>query len=138
MIGAVEIVCFFCSHWFMVLSLALGAEEFRRFAPAKGKVLVFAGQDNASVGTEKYDDGYVENQVCHGCHSLRLLQGWANEFKRFPIGETAGLNRETEWASGPASESLSRFRCFEALCDACFDIVEGGYKGCRRFVRSSD
>ena len=86
--------------------LPLGAEEVSgRFAPAKGKVLVFAGQDNASVGgTAKYDDGYVENVGVPGgvTHYVYFSEGWTNEFKRtFPIGEVAGLNRETEWASGP-------------------------------------
>ncbi|MBT6054597.1 MAG: hypothetical protein HOH16_04105, partial [Planctomycetaceae bacterium] len=38
------------------------AEVTGRFVPPAGKVLVFAGQDNISVGgTEKYSDGYVDN-----------------------------------------------------------------------------
>ena len=44
------------------LGVAMAQEITGRFAPPAGKVLVFAGQDNASVGgTEKYQDGYVEN-----------------------------------------------------------------------------
>ena len=51
----------------LLLSLfAFGVAEAQeitgRFAPPAGKVLVFAGQDNASVGgTETHHDGYVEN-----------------------------------------------------------------------------
>ncbi len=75
------------------------------FAPPAGKVLVFAGQDNASVGgTEKYSDGYVDNvSVPAGItHYIYFAEGWKNDFGRtFPVGEVAGLNSEIEWASGP-------------------------------------
>ena len=66
---------------------------------------MFAGQDNASVGgTEKHHDGYVENIGIPGgiTHYVYFSEGWTNAFDRtFPIGEVAGLNKETEWASGP-------------------------------------
>ncbi|MDB4759863.1 hypothetical protein OAG34_01470, partial [bacterium] len=76
-----------------------------RFAPEPGKVLVFAGQDNASVGgTGKYRDGYVDNVGVPGgiTHYVYFSEGWTNGFERtFTEGEVAGLNRETDWASGP-------------------------------------
>jgi len=76
-----------------------------KFAPASGKVLVFAGQDNASVGgTGKFRDGYVDNVGTPGgiTHYVYFSEGWTNGFGRtFAKGEVAGLNRETEWASGP-------------------------------------
>ncbi|HBE98420.1 MAG TPA: hypothetical protein DDW68_14735, partial [Verrucomicrobiales bacterium] len=85
--------------------VAKAQEITGRFAPPAGKVLVFAGQDNASVGgTEKYHDGYVENIGIPGgiTHYVYFSEGWTNAFDRtFPIGEVAGLNKETEWASGP-------------------------------------
>ena len=47
------ILCLFADHAF--------AQEIKgKFTPPAGKVLVFAGQDNISVGgTEKYNKGYV-------------------------------------------------------------------------------
>jgi len=76
-----------------------------KFAPPGGKVLVFAGQDNASVGgAGEYRDGYVDNVGVPGgiTHYVYFSEGWTNGFGRtFPKGEVAGLNRETEWASGP-------------------------------------
>ena len=76
-----------------------------KFAPESGKVLVFAGQDNASVGgTAEYRDGYVDNVGVPGgiTHYVYFSEGWTNGFDRtFAEGEVAGLNRETEWASGP-------------------------------------
>ena len=57
-------------HLFLLLALAAttlslsatGQELTGRFAPPAGKVLIFAGQDNASVGgTAKYRNGYIEN-----------------------------------------------------------------------------
>ena len=96
--------------FYLLLSLfafviAEAQEITGRFAPPAGKVLMFAGQDNASVGgTETYRDGYVENIGIPGgiTHYVYFSEGWTNAFDRtFPIGEVAGLNKETEWASGP-------------------------------------
>lgn len=76
-----------------------------KFEPPAGKILVFAGQDNASVGgTEKYQDGYVDNVgVPAGItHYIYFSEGWTNNFKRtFVKGCVAGLTSETEWAAGP-------------------------------------
>ncbi|MEN8716991.1 MAG: glycoside hydrolase family 3 N-terminal domain-containing protein [Verrucomicrobiales bacterium] len=96
--------------FYLLLSLfafviAEAQEITGRFAPPAGKVLVFAGQDNESVGgTETYQNGYVENIGIPGgiTHYVYFSEGWTNAFDRtFPIGEVAGLNKETEWASGP-------------------------------------
>ena len=85
--------------------LSVAEEVVGRFAPPAGQVLVFAGQDNESVGgTEKYNDGYVDNVGVPGgiTHYVYFSEGWTNDFKRtFPAGEVAGLNREMEWGSGP-------------------------------------
>ena len=79
-----------------------------RFAPPPSKILVFAGQDNASVGgTLKHRDGYVDNVgVPAGItHYVYFSEGWTNDFKRtFAKGSVAGLNTETEWASGPMNQ----------------------------------
>lgn len=76
-----------------------------KFAPPPGKILVFAGQDNASVGgTADYSDGYVDNVGVPGgiTHYVYFAEGWTNDFGRtFPKGKVAGLNSEMEWAAGP-------------------------------------
>ena len=81
-----------------------------KFVPPDGKILVFAGQDNASVGgTEKYKDGYVDNiGVPAGItHYIYFSEGWTNAFDRtFAEGSVAGLNTETEWAAGPMCQKL--------------------------------
>ena len=99
--------CFLFFGFLLGIIPAVGnAVEIRgKFAPGPGKVLVFAGQDNASVGgTTEYRDGYVDNLGVPGgiTHYVYFSEGWTNEFGRtFAKGEVAGLNRETEWASGP-------------------------------------
>jgi len=91
----------------IVLGLRPGAaqEITGRFAPPAGKVLVFVGQDNASVGgNSKYHDGYVDNVGVPGgiTHYVYFSDGWTNKFGRsFNSGRVAGLNTETEWAAGP-------------------------------------
>ena len=83
----------------------LAAEISGKFAPPLGKVLVFAGQDNISVGgTEKYNNGYVDTiGVPAGItHYIYFSEGWTNGFGRtFAKGSVAGLNSEVEWAAGP-------------------------------------
>ena len=46
-----------------IITSPIIAEEISgKFAPPAGQVLVFAGQDNISVGgTQKYSDGYVDS-----------------------------------------------------------------------------
>ena len=80
------------------------AQVTGRFAPEAGKILVFAGQDNASVGgTAKYKNGYVDNVDVPGgiTHYVYFSEGWTNGFKRVFGKGVAGLKTETEWASGP-------------------------------------
>ena len=71
-------------------------------------MLIFAGQDNASVGgTSEYRNGYVDNiGVPAGItHYVYFSEGWTNDFgKTFAKGRVAGLNTETEWASGPMNQ----------------------------------
>ena len=93
----------------LIFSSFLAAETFQgRFCPPPGKVLVFAGQDNKSVGgTLKYRDGYVENiGVPAGItHYVYFAEGWTNDFNRtFAVGKVDGLNSETEWAAGPMNQ----------------------------------
>ncbi|NBS26556.1 MAG: hypothetical protein EBS81_09645 [Gammaproteobacteria bacterium] len=76
-----------------------------KFSPPANRVLVFAGQDNASVGgTDAYRDGYVDNVMVPAgiTHYIYFSSGWTNKFGR-TFGDTsvAGLNEETEWAAGP-------------------------------------
>ena len=79
-----------------------------RFTPPPGKILVFAGQDNESVGgTLKHRDGYVDNVgVPAGItHYVYFAEGWTNDFNRtFAKGKVDGLNSETEWAAGPMNQ----------------------------------
>ena len=79
-----------------------------RFAPTPGKILIFAGQDNQSVGgTAKYRDGYVDNiGVPAGItHYVYFTEDWTNKFNRsFAKGKVDGLNEETEWAAGPMNQ----------------------------------
>ncbi|MDF1812579.1 MAG: glycoside hydrolase family 3 N-terminal domain-containing protein [Verrucomicrobiales bacterium] len=94
----------------VILALALSGFSFAdeisgRFAPPQGKVLVFAGQDNSSLGgTPKYRDGYVENTGIPGgiSHYIPFAAGWTNEFGyQFPAGKIPGLLTENDWGSGP-------------------------------------
>ncbi|MGB1709108.1 MAG: hypothetical protein ACPHF4_14855, partial [Rubripirellula sp.] len=95
----------FCFLLGVIPTTGNAVEVKGKFAPASGNVLVFAGQDNASVGgTSEYRDGYVDNVGIPGgiTHYVYFSEGWTNGFGRtFAKGEVAGLNRETEWASGP-------------------------------------
>ncbi|MDG2012901.1 MAG: glycoside hydrolase family 3 N-terminal domain-containing protein, partial [Pirellulaceae bacterium] len=84
---------------------SMAQELAGKFSPPAGKILVFAGQDNASVGgTANYQNGYVDNiGIPAGItHYVYFSEGWTNAFGRtFATGQVAGLNSETEWASGP-------------------------------------
>ena len=76
-----------------------------KFEPPAGKVLVFIGQDNESVGgTEKWQNGYVDHfGVPAGItHYVYFTEGKENRFGgKFDVGTVDGLNAETQWASGP-------------------------------------
>ena len=76
-----------------------------KFEPPAGKVIVFIGQDNASVGGNgQYTNGYVDHIAVPGgiTHYVYFAEGWSNKFGyTFAKGHVAGLNTETTWGSGP-------------------------------------
>ena len=76
-----------------------------KFEPPEGKVLVFVGQDNASVGgTDKWPNGYVDSfgPPAGITHYVYFSEGKENPFGgKFDVGTVDGLNSETEWAAGP-------------------------------------
>ena len=75
------------------------------FAPPEGKVLVFVGQDNKSVGgTKDYQNGYVDHVgVPAGItHYVYFAEGKDNSFGfTFDHGSVDGLNKQTTWGAGP-------------------------------------
>jgi hypothetical protein len=78
-----------------------------KFEPPPGKVIVFAGQDNASVGGNgSHTDGYADNIAVPGgiTHYVYMAPGWKNAFGHsFPEDKVAGLNHEFNWGAGPMS-----------------------------------
>lgn len=76
-----------------------------KFEPPHGKVVVFIGQDNESVGgTAKYNDGYVDHVGVPGgmTHYVYFAEGATNNFGfTFNQGAVDGLNTETTWGAGP-------------------------------------
>ena len=94
------------------VSVAAIAEEapapertLAKFEPPQGKVLVFVGQDNESVGgTEQFRNGYVDHLgVPAGItHYVYFTEGKSNRFgAEFDVGTVDGLNSVTSWAAGP-------------------------------------
>ena len=81
------------------------ARTTAKFEPPDGRVLVFVGQDNESVGgSEKWGDGYVDHfGVPAGVtHYVYFSEGKENPYGGvFDEGSVDGLNAETEWAAGP-------------------------------------
>ena len=75
------------------------------YAPSEEKVLVFVGQDNASVGGNgKWDKGYYDTVGIPAgiTHYVYFTEGKENRFGyRFDKGTVDGLNKETTWGSGP-------------------------------------
>jgi hypothetical protein len=82
-----------------------------KYEPPDGKVIVFIGQDNASVGgNDGFHDGYVENVGVPGgiTHYVYMVEGWTNAFGyTFDVGHIDGLYTETTWGAGP-------------MCMACY------------------
>ena len=76
-----------------------------KFEPPEGKVLMFIGQDNESVGgSEKWSDGYVDTfgPAAGMTHYVYFTEGKTNRFgAEFDVGHVDGLNSETTWAAGP-------------------------------------
>lgn len=87
--------------------LEAGTNEWPRakFEPPAGKVILFVGQDNASVGGNgSYTNGYVDNIGVPGgiTHYVYFSPGWKNNFKyTFDKDRVGGLNKETTWGAGP-------------------------------------
>ena len=76
-----------------------------KFEPPADTVLVFAGQDNESMGgTEKWSNGYTDHFGAPAgvTHYVYFTEGKSNRFgAAFSVGDVDGLNTETEWAAGP-------------------------------------
>ena len=76
-----------------------------KFEPAAGQVLVFAGQDNASVGGNgRFHDGYADNiGVPAGItHYVGMGADRANPFKTsYDDSRIDGLYTESQWGAGP-------------------------------------
>lgn len=80
-------------------------EASGRFEPRHGQVLVFIGQDNASVGgNAEHRDGYVDHVGMPGgvTHYVYFTEGATNNFGyTFDKGTVDGLNKQTTWGAGP-------------------------------------
>lgn len=85
---------------FLLISLScarFGEDDRAKYEPPDGKVLVFAGQDNASVGgNAHFDDGYVEHiGIPAGItHYIGLKYGDGDSIIN-------GLSIESTWGAGP-------------------------------------
>jgi hypothetical protein len=79
--------------------------ELTKFEPPDGQVLVFIGQDNASVGgNSSYSDGYVEHiGIPAGVTTYAyMIEGGTNKFGyEFDAGHIDGLLTEVNWGAGP-------------------------------------
>lgn len=87
------------------LSNVMAEKPLAKFEPPADNIIVFVGQDNASVGgTAEYKNGYVDNIGVPGgiTHYIYFAEGWENNFGyTMPKGSVAGLNSETTWGAGP-------------------------------------
>ncbi len=76
-----------------------------KYEPPAGRVLVFIGQDNASVGgNDRFHDGYVDHiQVPAGItHYVGMGVNRSNPFTTvFEENHVDGLYTESEWGAGP-------------------------------------
>jgi len=90
-----------------ILGATMEVSPRAKFEPPAGKVIVFVGQDNASVGGNgAYTNGYVDNISVPGgvTHYVYFTEGWKNPFGySFDKGHVDGLNKETTWGAGPMS-----------------------------------
>jgi hypothetical protein len=79
--------------------------QLAKYEPPQGKVLVFVGQDNKSVGgTDKWSDGYVDHigMPAGVTHYVYFTEGQTNNFDfTFDKGHVDGLLTETTWGAGP-------------------------------------
>jgi hypothetical protein len=71
----------------------------------QGKVIVFVGQDNASVGGNScFNNGYVDNVCVPGgiTHYVYMGEEWKNNFGyTLDVGHIDGLYSETTWGASP-------------------------------------
>lgn len=103
-----------------------------KFEPPAGKVLVFVGQDNASVGgTADYTNGYVDNVGVPGgiTHYVYFSDGWHSRHGYDMLkGAVSGLNSTMTWGAGPMNMKL--YADSPKLKDCILHIsisMEGGY-----------
>ena len=79
--------------------------DMTKFEPPDGHVLVFIGQDNASVGgTSSYHDGYVDHiGMPAGVTTYAyMVENMTNKFGyNFDMGHIDGLLTEVNWGAGP-------------------------------------
>ncbi len=84
---------------------AINRDGLAKFEPPASKVIVFAGQDNASVGgNDRFDNGYVDNIGLPGgiTHYVGMGVDRTNKFKKvFDDTRVDGLNTESQWGAGP-------------------------------------
>ena len=77
-----------------------------KFEPPDGQILIFIGQDNASVGGNGvYRDGYVDHiGAPAGVTTYAYMaENWMNGFGYvFDAGHIDGLLTEADWGAGPA------------------------------------
>lgn len=80
-------------------------EQKARFEPPAGTILVFVGQDNASVGgNAHFRDGYVDHIGVPGgiTHYVGMGADASNKFMTSPDStHINGLSTETQWGAGP-------------------------------------
>ena len=85
--------------------VTIDRDGLARFEPPPGKVLIFVGQDNQSVGgNASYRDGYIEHVgVPAGItHYVGMGADHGNRFKAvFDDTRVDGLNSESYWGAGP-------------------------------------
>jgi len=125
----------FCLAWTRYSVFGVAADVQDKFALRAGIVLVFPRQDNASVGgAGTYRRGHVDNVegLCGITDYVYFSEGWTNGCDRtFAAGEVAGLNCETEWASGLMHRNacldlaVSK-RCMMHLCRAAWYHLRHG------------
>ena len=80
-------------------------ESLAKYEPPHGKVLMFVGQDNKSVGgTQKWNDGYIDHiGVPAGItHYVYFTEGKTSKLGyTFDQGHIDGLLTEATWGAGP-------------------------------------
>lgn len=92
-----KLIVLFALSCFLSCSL-IQKNEFAKYEPPKDKILVFAGQDNESVGgNDRFNNGYVDCvDIPAGItHYIGLGPASGTD------GKIPGLNIESTWGAGP-------------------------------------